>query len=648
MPIKRRTSSRTAIIRQASLLEYPEDTEPRFSDECARLKPESYDFWYKRAREFHKEGEFNHALACEAKAYTCHDNEAFLRYCQDILRFRDVKPAFHMRFIPYMTGLVDVGKRGERRSIDPYRMCLVFRGSLKSSLMNGMASWRIAQSTVEHNWDECTTRIVMGSEKIALAKQNVSAVRTIVDSPAFALRFGRHKPQKRTEGSWGNEMFTSRLQKALYTRDPTVFTMSLSVDRTGFHCNHAILDDLQARSSTYNIEQIEKAYELYRLVHSILDPETDDEYTEMLLGGTTWHFDDVYARIEAESKKTEIAKDALAAHLETHHPPLNERSEISTPSFKIIKIAAEEWQERIPNFDPHNGRPLDLHQHVELRLIEGTHSKTEFVRTATWPERLPLKKLDEIKGHQGNEIYNAQYLLDPIPAADRTFLRKDLRYRDVGSDEKLFANPYFVLIGGDPAWMSQESVRAREGISTANSVLVAVAIDPAYTLHILSIYRQKAAVPEFTDELWRLHGAYKNQIAVGLQQYDYKHLAPEFKRKFMETKKMPNIKWVSSGGGREDRPDKNDRIRAKLSGLWSAHKILLPRGFPEVEEEFFDFPKGKRKDFLDALANVVEIMLAPTANRADESRRQVAASIIDSVESGSPFGPSDKTFRDAY
>lgn len=618
----------TKSSKKSPLLVYPDGTEPRISDECERLRTtnNTYQFWVDRANAFHKEKEFPHALAAEALAYTRHDNNAFLAFSKDILGFKDIYPPFHGEMLPYITGLLPTTGRG--RTVTPYRMLLAFRGSLKSTLMNGLASWRIAQSTVNHDWEECSTRIAMASEKIALAKQNVGAVRNMVDSELFRTRFGRHKPVKRDEGSWGNEMFTSRLQKSLYTRDPTVFTMSLSVDRTGFHCTTILADDLQARSSTFNLEQIEKAYELYRLLHSILDPSTSDEFTEMMLGGTVWHYDDVYARIEAESKKEEEKKRSSATYL---------------PFFHVKKIPAESEVERAQ-------MPGDLNKWVTYKpVFEGSVHKETYVRTAAWKDRFPLETLDQIKSHQGGEIYASQYLLDPIPTADRVFNRSDVRYRDALSDEKLFANNYFTLIGGDPAWISQESVRAREGSSTANSVLITAAIDPAYNIHILSVYRKKSAIPEFTEELWRLYfdSKYRNVLSCALQQFDYKYLIPEFKRKFMETKKQPNVKWVSSGGGKEDHPSKDDRIRARLSGLWSAHKILLPRGLTDVENEFFDFPKGRRKDVLDALSNIVEIMSAPQADAATEARRNESTSIIDGVESGT-WGQKEIGWKDAY
>jgi len=605
------------------LLEYPEGTLPRFSDECARLrwKHPTFKFWMDRAKSFHAEGEFASALAAEAQAYTRHDNDSFLRFAIDILGFKDVYPPLHGQFIPYITGLLP---REKHEIVSPYRMGLIFRGSLKSTLENGLGAWRIAQSTVNHDWDECTTRVAMASEKIALAKQNVGAVRSMVDSVLFRERFGRHKPMKRDEGSWGNEMFTSRLQKSLYTRDPTVFTMSLSVDRTGFHCTTILADDLQARSSTYNIEQIEKAYELYRLLHSILDPSTPENFTEMLLMGTAWHYDDVYARIEAESKKEEAK--------ERHN---------YVPRFQIVKIPAESEVER-------DYTPEDRKSWIRYEPREGGYSAC-LVRTSAWPERFPLTKLDHIKSQQGGEIYAAQYLLDPIPQVDRVFLRKDARYRDAATDAKLFSNPHSIIIGGDPAWMSQESVRAREGSSTANSVLIAAAIDPDHNLHVLSIFRQKAAIPEFTEELWRLYfSAYQNVACCALQQYDFRYLAPEFKRKSQETKLYPNFKWLTAGGGKEDRPDKNDRIRAALGGRWSSHKILLPRGFPDAENEFFDFPQAKKKDVLDALTNIVEVMFAPLLSAADEAKKLHSTNIIDSIESGVGLGKNDDSFRNAY
>jgi hypothetical protein len=588
------------ISKKNNIERTPEGVFARLDPEDARVKGNiGYKGWMLRAKRHRNENQIAEALACEALAYTSEDG--FLPFCREILGYRELEDDFHGKMMPYVTGYMRTDEEDEfpigKKEFTPYRMLMAFRGSFKSSLSSmAFPTWRIAQDTVSNQWEYCNIRIAIASERLPLAKQFVRTVRAAISSHEFEARFGKHKPTGRVEGSWGTEMLTSRLQNSLSVKDPTVFTIALGAERTGFHCNTVVADDLQAFASSFSRDQLDKCWELYTLLHSILDPGSDDTLREMLICGTRWHYDDIYARIEESAKNAEK----------------------ETPHFRIKYLPAE----------------------YETILDDGKGTRA---RKAAFQSRFPLKTLDEIRSHQGRQVYAAQYLLNPVPESDRVFLRRDMRYRDTIIDENIKSKSTYTVIGADPAWISDEKVRLGEGQTDNYSAVAVLTVDAGMNIYIMDIWREQCSVKEFTDRIWEMYDLY-NAIRVGVQQFDFRYLFTEFERKRVETRLFPVIDWVSSARGSGN---KDDRIKGKLAGLWQAHKIFLPRGVNFLEQEFLDFPKSKYKDCLDAICNGVQVMTLPV-DRKIVVVKDHATRIIDDIESGKTHRKKDGDWGNAY
>jgi hypothetical protein len=188
-------------------------------------------------------------------------------------------------------------------------------------------------------------------------------------------------------------------------------------------------------------------------------------------------------------------------------------------------------------------------------------------------------------------------------------------------------------------------VRLGEASTENYSVIATVTVDAGMNLYIMDVWREQCSVKDFTDKLWSYYELY-GAIGIGVQQFDYRYLITEFERKRVETSIFPIIRWVSSGAGGNAAP-KDDRIKGKLSGLWQAHKIFLPRGLTFLEQEFLDFPKSKYKDCLDAITNAVEIMSLPTEKKPRPVQDQ-ATKLIEAIESGKLSTKKDTDWGNAY
>jgi predicted phage terminase large subunit-like protein len=316
---------------------------------------------------------------CLARAYTSDDG--FYPYLKDILGYGDLYEPFHGPMVQAVTkpthktftptekiGLVT----GHRRR---YKMIQACRGSFKSSVCTfGYATWLIAKEYTETG--ACNIRILIGSEVLDLAKSFVRAARQIMEQePRWLDLFGDHRGDIKGR-RWTDNGLTSRFRTLSRLKEPTISTIALDAPRAGNHYDVIIADDLETERASASREQIEKCWEFYRLMHSLLEPKG-----EMILVSTRWHYDDIYSR--------------------------------------ILKANVEDSEE---------------HQYcVFIMPAETDEGKL------TFPTRFPRKHLDHLKKRHGSYLYSCQFLLDPVPEEDRTFKRDWIHYvpQEIWSNTRL-------------------------------------------------------------------------------------------------------------------------------------------------------------------------------------------------------------------
>lgn len=477
-------------------------------------------------------------LAANALSWAYVQKDGFISFSRDIVGYADLDPGFHRKMATFVTG------GGEYDH--PMRMLLAFRGSFKSSLTSmSYPAWRIAQSFME-NGGTVPLRIGLASERMPLASAHCRGVRGILQSPRFIKRFLDHRPTGKMD--WSSTSLTSAFQPDMGLKDPTVFTIALGAERTGFHFNLIIPDDIQAYASAFSTEQLDKAWELYSLLHSLLDPNG-----EIVMAGTRWHYDDIYARIiETGKKRTDNIKH-----------------------FATLTLPAEV-----------DGEPV-------------------------WPARFPREVLDEKRIHSGSFVYSCQYLLDPIPEGARRFSPKDMRYRTVEITEQLEKRNHWYVMGVDPAWVSEDRIRAGDASSKAHSVVCTMGMDAGWNWYLMDIFREQCGRRELIDEIFRQFKEWK-PMGIGVQLVDKKYLAEEFDRKSFETKLTLPWYWLSHYN-EEGSVDKKKRIEGALEGLVRSHKLYLMRGLEWLESEFYQFPRSSTLDGLDAIVNAIKT--APYAPR---------------------------------
>jgi predicted phage terminase large subunit-like protein len=301
---------------------------------------------------------------CLARAYVSKDG--FYHYCRDVLGYGDMYEPFHG---PMATHVVDptyklytpdVKEKFQKKNYRRFKMVQACRGSFKSSVCTvGYATWLIAREYTLT--DACNIRILIGSEVLDLARKFVRTCRQIMENePRYIQLFGDHKGDIKGR-YWSDFGLTSQFRTLHRLGEPTISTISTDSPRAGNHYDVIIADDLETERKSASRDQIEKCWDFYRLLHSLLEPDG-----EMILVSTRWHYDDIYSRILK----------------------LNEHDE-------------EDYQYCV--------------------FIMPAESKK---RKLTFPTRFDKKHLEHLLQRHGTYLYSCQFLLDPVPDHARTF-KKD-------------------------------------------------------------------------------------------------------------------------------------------------------------------------------------------------------------------------------
>ena len=292
-------------------------------------------------------------------------DQSFFNYVNEVIGRRDerenpIPPRGHesgdkrWKFFPFITGP------------HPYKMLQAARGSWKSSIgAVDYATWRIGRE-----WfltGESKIRIMNASEATPLATRNTRWQKVTMEwNPRYQRFCGIHH-DKGKNAQWGIKGLLSRQRKDDRIGEITITPFGMDSASSGFHYDLLIIDDLMAERSSTTKDQIEKCYDFYRLLHSILVKDG-----QMLILSTRWHELDIYARIEQENDFSD----------DKH-------------KFRILKLPAVDEKTRELNF----------------------------------PEILSEEKLDFLRQRQGPYIFSCQYALKAIPDEKRTIKSEWIKFR---------------------------------------------------------------------------------------------------------------------------------------------------------------------------------------------------------------------------
>ncbi len=215
-----------------------------------------------------------------------------------------------------------------------------------------------------------------------------------------------------------------------------------------------------------------------------------------------------------------------------------------------------------------------------------------------FPEILNEEKLKELRGLQGSYIFSSFYLNDPVDEESALIKKSHILYYGEGEDKQLPKNLTIFAVC-DPA-VSQNAQSDYSGI-------LVIGIDSFNNWYVLETRWGKWTVGRLIEELFAVKKMW-NPITISIEtigqaQGLMKPIHDEENRRntylpLHEIKARNDVK-------------KEMRIRSVLQPRFERGKIFIRRDMVELEEELLKFPKCKRDDLIDAMADVDEISFSP-------------------------------------
>lgn len=432
-----------------------------------------------------------------------------------------------------------------------WKMLQAARGSWKSSFAVDYATWKITREV--YLTGQSNLRVLFASETLELATRNLEWARRLFErNEGYISLFGQMWPTSRTDGlEWGKWKITTRYRVDTRLVEPTVMGMSLDTERTGFHFDMIICDDLEAQRGSATALQIEKCWDFYKLLHSLLTPSIG----EMVLVCTRWHPDDIYARLE--DYNAEVADD-------------------DEEKFQVLKIPACD--------------------EGDLALRGKNQMKKANLR---FPNVLPLKELKRLKRMQALNVFSCQYLLKPVPDEDKRFKDKYIRWADSEMWKGKNGNIYTT---SDIAYTKESQAQFRRGIKTAYSVVMTVFVDEQWNYFVMDVFRARCGMTETIQEIYRQAAVWGSHCVV-LQSFDRAGIE-ETLDQYGETIDQHLYKvWLSYPSDQS----KLARIETLLEPRFRGLKMYLhPSMSWFLNDEYRNFPRSKFFDGFDCLCNVVK------------------------------------------
>lgn len=195
---------------------------------------------------------------------------------------------------------------------------------------------------------------------------------------------------------WREDKFLVATNKESFSqKEASVTAYGITSNFVGSHFDYAVLDDLVTRENIRSREGLEKPEQFFKDTLDLVDPDKRG-HRPIIIIGTTWHYNDLYARIQ-----------------DKNNPLHNEFATLRLPAHE------GEWD---------TGKLL-------------------------FPERLSWEALSKQKNKQGTAHFSAQYMLQPVSEEDAVF-KSDFKYYDETDIRGLRMNKFIVV---DPAISQRKS-----------------------------------------------------------------------------------------------------------------------------------------------------------------------------------------------
>jgi hypothetical protein len=477
--------------------------------------------------------------------------EAFIR----LVHPGSVLGAVHVEAIQWMTA-------SNKRS---HQLLLLPRDHQKSRLAAYYVAWKITQNPA--------LRVLYVSSTSNLATKQLKFIKDIFTSSIYK----KYWPEMVNEDIGSREKWTESeisvdhpKRRSEAVRDPTVFTAGLTTNITGLHCDLAVLDDLVEPNNAYTDQGRETVKNQYSQLASIEGADAEE-----LVVGTRYFPTDLYFEM-AESRIEVYGDDGELVSEE--------------PLYEIFLRQVEDVGDGTGNFlwprqQRRDGKWFGFDSQILAKKKAQYRDKTQF---------------------------RAQYYNDPTDTENALIQRDMFQYFDPKKVYKYDGRWYCegrrlnVFASVDFAF----STKKRADFST----VIVVGVDSLNNIYVLDIDRFKTnLISDYFTHILKLH-----------QKWEFRKLRAEVvsaQKTIVEDLKINYIRphglalSIDEHAPNSHTGTKEERILAALQARYANGNIWHAYGVNTtalLEEELIQV-HPPHDDIKDALASVVEIAVAPTA-----------------------------------
>ena len=238
-----------------------------------------------------------------------------------------------------------------------------------------------------------------------------------------------------------------------------------------------------------------------------------------------------------------------------------------------------------------------------------------------WPEKFPLPVIAKLKDNLGSYGYAAQYDQAPVPAKGAVFQEAWKRYFEIEGDYYILRTKYGTRKPVPIRACRKEAVcdlAVSEREKSDFFVIQTWAITPENECLLLNQLRghfnnpdqQKEAIKLYEIYAWSVFWveqvAYQLAYIQQMRSYEIKEEVEKDVYRVVRVVSIPVMPW---------KPFRDKEVRASVAAVkmeagdmyWQAGAAYLQ----ELEPEVFKFPKSKKKDQVDCLSMISDILSSP-------------------------------------
>lgn len=224
-----------------------------------------------------------------------------------------------------------------------------------------------------------------------------------------------------------------------------------------------------------------------------------------------------------------------------------------------------------------------------------------------FPELLNEKKLKELRALQGSYVFSAFYLNDPVDEDSALIKKEMIKYHGKGEETPTPTNlEIFAMC--DPAVSQKETAD--------ESSITIVGVDAKNNWYVLETRHGQWTVGQLIQELFAVHRDWQpTTMSIEVIGQAQGLMTPIHDEEDRRNVYLPLVEITV-----RDRVRKEMRIRSVLQPRFERGKIYIKRDQVDLEEQLLKFPRSKRDDMIDSLADMDEICFTPDEEKMAEDR----------------------------